>query len=116
MIQTHFDRDRQAAWYCRQHLQTDPSINTIYYLKDTPVRDICLIEINDRMAEMRDDCLEPLDFGVDRDTALEHRLLVLDVTPGQWEKIKAQQIPLPPGWSMKGSLWMDRQSIGHFSS
>ena len=44
------------------------------------------------------DPLEPLDFGIDVDGAEPHTLLVLDVTPGQLEKIHGGELSLPAGW------------------
>lgn len=100
-----FNRDAMAQWYARQHLGTDPGIREVYHLpKDAPDREIRLVEINELLAEMNDNSLEPVDFGVDTGAESEHRLLVLDVTPSQWEAIKQGTLPLPTGWTLKDSL------------
>ena len=46
---------------------------------------------------------EPIDFGVDGGTDNEHKLIVVDVTPEQWEEIHEGTLPLPPGWTLEGS-------------
>jgi hypothetical protein len=83
-----FDRDGMAKWYARQHVTIDPGIRKIYYLpRNAPKREIRLIEVNELLAELSDDALEPIDFGVDTGAESEHKLYVLDVTPSQWESI-----------------------------
>lgn len=100
-----FDRDEMARWYAREHLEVDPGIREVYYLPaDAPEREIRLVEINELIVERLEEALEPLDFGVGRDADVEHTLLVLDVTPGQWERIQKQEVPLPSGWSLRGAV------------
>jgi len=108
-----FDRDAMANWYAKQHLKTDPGVQQIYYLRDAPDREIRFIEINSLMAEMLDESLEPLDFGVDRGAESEHKLFVLDVTPSQWESIEKEELPLPSGWTLKDAVVVpDRKKAG----
>lgn len=105
MLQTIFDRDGMAKWYAKQHLNTDPGIRAIYYLpKNAPEREIRLIEINELIGDRNDESLEPIDFGVDTGMESEHKLFVLDVTPGQWVKILQKLLKLPQGWSDEGAV------------
>ena len=106
MPQTAFDRDAMAKWYAREHLKTDPGIRLVGYLpKNAPEREIRFIEVNDLIGELRDDALEPIDFGVDTGMENEHKLFVLDVTPGQWERIKDGSLPLPSDWSLEDAVY-----------
>ena len=101
MPATQFDRDSTASWYAKQHLKTDPGIRSVYYLPtDAPEREIRFIEVNELIAAMNDDSLEPLDFGVDTGMDSEHKLFVLDVTPDQWDRINQGSLALPPDWSL----------------
>ena len=105
---TQFDRDSMARWYAEQHAKTDPGVVAIYYLpSNSGERDIRFVEINKLIGDHVDDALEPIDFGVDSGTENEHKLLVLDVTPRQWERIRASELRLPTDWSLAGavSLW-----------
>ncbi len=96
-----FDRDDLAKWYARQHRRTDPGIQEIYYLKkDAPSREIRFIEINHLLADMSNDALEPVDFGVDTGSENEHKLFILDVTPSQWSEIHSGALSLPTGWTL----------------
>lgn len=91
-----------AQWYARQHLKTDPGIQAVYYLHhDAPDREIRFIEINNLLCEPNNDPLEPVDFGIDTGMDTAHKLMVLDVTPQQWEQIQKDQSVLPSGWSMQ---------------
>jgi hypothetical protein len=102
MSAMQFERDAIAHWYARQHLYTDPGIRTVFYLPgNAPDREIRLIEVNDLMGESDGDTLEPVNFGVDVGKDVEHALFVLDVTPGQWERIQHGDLELPSGWSLE---------------
>ncbi|MEK6239129.1 MAG: hypothetical protein N2C14_30805 [Planctomycetales bacterium] len=101
MPATQFDRDLMARWYAKQHLETDSGIRSIWYLPtNAPDREIRFVEINALIADRTDDALEPVDFGVDIGTESEHQLLVLDVTPSQWERISDKSLALPSEWSL----------------
>jgi hypothetical protein len=103
-----FDRDEMAKWYAKQHIQTDPGIDKVYYLrKGAPDREIRFVEINRLLADLKDDALEPLDFGVDTGAESEHKLVVLDVTPAQWDAIEQGTLPLPGGWTLEDAEILD---------
>ena len=105
-----FNRDEMANWYAQRHLKTDPGTREIYYLpSDAPEREIRFVEINELIAERDQDPIEPIDFGVDTDAATGHRLLVLDVTPAQWEKINKREIQLPQNWTLQGAIHVSRR-------
>jgi hypothetical protein len=100
-----FDRDAMAKWYAKQHWAADPGLRKIYYLpNNAPPREIRLVEVNALIAAMSNDALEPIDFGVDTGSKDEHKLLVLDVTPSQWELIAKDRLPLPTGWSLEHAM------------
>jgi hypothetical protein len=101
MSVAQFNRDEMAKEYAESHLRTDPGIRTVYYLPaGAPEREIRLLEVNDLMAVRESDPLEPLDFGVDIDGTDPHSLLVVDVTPAQWDQVREGAVPLPAGWSL----------------
>lgn len=98
-----FDRDAMASWYAKRHLTNDPDISEVIYLPaNAPDREIRLIEISRSPYEMRDDSLEPLEFGCDRGSEGEHSLIVLDVSADQWRRMKAGDLAPPEGWSLNG--------------
>ena len=105
MPATQFDRDSMARWYAKEHLKTDPGVVSVYYLpKNAGEREIRLIEVNDLMGDRNDEAIEPIDFGVDTGMETAHKLLVLDVTPGQWERISAGKLSLPGNWSLNDAV------------
>lgn len=111
MSGSSFDRDSMASWYASQHFEIDPGTLEIHYLKkDAPEREIRLLEVNNQIAEMTDESLEPLDFGVDIGDANAHKLFVLDVTPSQWDSIQKQRLSLPRGWSMADSELLGKRT------
>lgn len=105
-----FDRDSLAQWYAKSHLETDPGIDRVLYLpNEAPDREIRFVEINKMIGDRTDDSLEPIDFGIDTGTENAHKLLVLDVTPAQWERIRSHQLPLPHDWSLDKALEFGHQ-------
>ena len=105
MPATQFDRDSKARWYAKQHLKTDPGIRTVNYLPaNAPDREIRFVEVNELIADMNDNSLEPLDFGVDTGMDTEHKLFVLDVTPDQWDRINQGSLALPSDWSLDSAV------------
>jgi hypothetical protein len=105
MPETAFNRDEMALWYARRHLKTDPGIQVVFYLPTgAPEREIRFIEINDLIADRNGNPLEPIDFGVDIGGADRHTLMILDVTPAQWNLINQNRLQLPDGWSMEDAV------------
>jgi hypothetical protein len=109
MSVAEFNKDAMARSYAGRHLRTDPGIRSIYYLPTgAPEREIRLLEVNSLMAVRENDPIEPIDFGVDVGRVDAHRLMVLDVTPGQWERIRKKELPLPSGWFLDGAIHFSR--------
>jgi hypothetical protein len=109
MSVTQFNKDEMARWYAGRHLNTDPGIRTVYFLPAGGTeRDIRFLEVNDLMAVRENDPLEPIDFGVDVGGSDSHTLLVLDVTPAQWDRIRRGELALPHGWSLDGAIAFSR--------
>jgi hypothetical protein len=99
-----FDRDAMAAWYAKQQRKIDHGVQEIYYLKTgAPPREIRFVEINQLLADVNNDVLEPVDFGVDTGSENEQKLFVLDVTPTQWSEIDQGNLSLPDGWNLHGA-------------
>ena len=110
MAKAAFNRDQLARQYAFRHFKTDPMIQQIIYLPaNAPEREIRLIEINDAIAERKEEPLEPIDFGVDIGRAEGHSLMVLDVTPAQWQKIDKRKVQLPHGWSLEDATPFKRR-------
>ena len=108
-----FDRDKLAVWYARGHMALEPYIREIVYLpENAPAGEIRLLEVNVRSSDPDDAPLEVLDFGVDRDLPGEHSLFVADITPAQWDCIRAGTLTLPDGWELAGHRVFDRKRRG----
>jgi len=94
-----------ARWYANEHFKTDPGIEAVYFLpSNSDDREIRLVEVNNLIADRTNESLEAIDFGVDRGMDSEHSLSVLDVTPAQWEQLRAGDASLPAGWSLEGQI------------
>lgn len=104
------DRDALARWYATRHMSVDPTIREVIYLPErAPADEIRLIEINALSAVPDSAPVEALDFGADIDLPGEHRLFVADVTPAQWDRIRAGSLALPDGWGLAGNRAFGRR-------
>jgi len=103
-----FDRDELALHYANLHFDVDEGVREIYHLpQGAPPREIRLLEVNSLVAEIQNP--EPIDFGVHTGPD-RHVLIVLDVTPHQWELLEQGRKPMPAGWTLKGKKLLKRRS------
>jgi len=103
-----FDRDQFARWYAKRHLQTDTGVEEIYHLPtDAPPTEIRFLEVNNMIAEQTE--LEPIDFGVDSGDSEGHTLVVLDVTPLQWNAVQKGNLRLPSNWTLAGKQLLEKR-------
>ena len=105
-----FDREALAEWYARRHLNVDPTIREVIYLPGgAPANEIRLIEVNALSTVPDESSVEALDFGVDADLPGAHRLFVADVTPAQWDRVRAGALALPNGWELANGRLFGRR-------
>ena len=100
--ETDFDRSGMARVYADLHRRIDNGVIDIFHLPtDAPPREVRLLEVNSLIHETIWP-LEAIDFGVDIDSENAHTLMVLDITPSQWEAVQAGKLALPQGWTLEG--------------
>ncbi|SIO43228.1 hypothetical protein SAMN05444166_4674 [Singulisphaera sp. GP187] len=91
-----------AQWIGRRHFAVDKGISRILYLPNgAPAQEVRLLEVNDLAHIPENAPIEAIDFMPDIE-GVPYQLFVADVTPGQFEAIRAGQLPLPPGWMLEG--------------
>ena len=97
------DRDGFARWVGDRHYSFDKGITRVIYLPDNaPPDEVRLLEVNSLAAIPEDAPVAALDFTPDID-GIDYKLFVADVTPGQFDKIQRNDLPLPEGWSLRDS-------------
>ncbi len=102
--------EQLARTYAKKHLSVDPAVVEAFYLPEGATdNEIRLVYINDLIPEWMGDQLEPFDFGIDREAEPAHRLLVLDVTPKQWEEIKNGSLLLPNHWTTNSAISLGKR-------
>jgi hypothetical protein len=104
-----------AEFYAKRHKKIDSGILQIHYLPtEAPANEIRFVEVNNSItgtASPEPIDFGPIDFGVAGGTVEAHRLIVLDVTPEQWQEIQQGTLQLPPGWTLTGSQEMNGSAI-----
>jgi hypothetical protein len=95
-------RDEVAAWIAKQHLAGDSSIRQILHLPTGADPDeIRFIEVSDRLVAP-DSWLTPTPVAVDV-RGKKYRLLVVDASSEQLERMKHDAALLPHGWRLSGA-------------
>lgn len=99
-----FDAAEAARHHAASFLYTDVDVREIYYLPaGAGPRDVRLLVVGGLVAREATP-LEVLDFGVDIGQPSAHMMHVVDITPEQWDRLRAGRLVLPPGWSLEGSV------------
>jgi len=78
-----YNRDSLAAFYAHEHLKTDVAVKKVIYLPQNSPE------------------LVPIDFGIDMGQSSSHSLLVVDVTPEEWDAIEKKELAIPDEWSLE---------------
>jgi hypothetical protein len=95
------DTDRLARFYAREHGESDPGVIKILHFPTPPAsREVRLLEVSALLNTADDEGVGVIEFGVARGTPDEHRILVADVTPEQWDAIREGKLSLPDGWDL----------------
>ncbi len=92
-----------AAWIAQQHYAIDQGITRIIYLPaGSGPQDIRLLEVNHLASLPEEGPILAFDFLPDS-AGLNFSLSVADLTPSQFDAIRANQLALPQGWSLTGA-------------
>ena len=95
-------RDEFAAWIARQHFAVDKGLRAIAYLPTgAPDDEVRLLEVNELAHLPEEGAVEAVDFMPDVE-GVSFSLMVADVTPRQYDAIRAGNLALPDGWRWEG--------------
>lgn len=100
-------RDEIAEWVAKRHMSADGGIQRIWYLHSgSPADEIRLLDVSERAAEFSE--VEPVDFGLDVG-GVKFKLLVADITPSMFGKLKADPSKLPKSWKLDSAISWGRR-------
>jgi hypothetical protein len=91
--------EEAADLLARSHKAEQPSIRAIYLFPDPQKQEVRFIEVNPVTAPTG----EAMVFSFGRAPDFPFRSAVGEVTPQEWEEIRAGRIPLPEGWDAKSA-------------
>jgi len=92
-----------AERLARSHYKVDPGIQAVYRLDgpDPNDRRIKLLEVNEQTIPAG---IVPVGFPPHPATGLHFQSVVIEVTPGEYERIRRRDLKLPDGWTI-GDLY-----------
>ncbi|MCI0459532.1 MAG: hydrogenase maturation nickel metallochaperone HypA [Gemmataceae bacterium] len=101
------DKARAANELARQHYQVEPGLTKVIRCSSaikaelTPAEPIKLLEVNKNTIAAG---VMPLHFGPAPASGIPFGSIIVEVTPEEFEQIKARQLQLPNGWVLGDEL------------
>ena len=97
-------KDKVAQYLAKSHAEMEDSISMICRVRsgreDDKTEPIKLLEVNSATVASG---VIPVTFGPDRE--VPYPLVIMDVTPAEFRRIKAKRLRLPRGWRLGRVLY-----------
>ena len=94
--------DESASELARKHYQVEPGLTRVIQFSASAnlatAEPIKLLEVNTNSASFG---VMPLGFGPAPEAGIRFPSVIIEVTPDEFEKIEAKELPLPKGWEFK---------------
>ena len=101
-VRPDMTRDEFANWIGRRHYFVDKGISRVLFLpSNSPPEEVRLLEVNELAIIPEAAPIEAFDFQPDIQ-GIPYSVFVADVTPQQFEAIRAGDLALPDGWNLDG--------------
>lgn len=94
-------KDEEAMTLARKHYEGEPGLTHVFRITGTaeaevrPAEPIKLLEVNSQTVPSG---ILPLQFGPSPASGLNYPTVILEVTPDEYRRIRAEELPLPHGW------------------
>ena len=102
-----FDKDQEALRLAEAHYQIEAGIREIYRIKSVPDREVAieepimLLEVNENTIASG---VMPIHFGPAPAYDIHYSTVVVEVTPDEYQQLRANQLKLPAGWEIRELL------------
>ncbi len=96
-------KDEEARKLAEAHYEVEPGMTRIFRLigdpnaKARPDEPIKLLEVNENSVPVG---IMPLGFGPAPSYGIHYPSIIVEVTPEEFEKIRADELALPHGWTV----------------
>ncbi len=97
------DRENVAKWLAGKHYEIEPGITHIFKILDKPeiemlpTAPIKLLEVNTDTPAAG---IMPLHFGGVPGSPIPYPSVIVEITPEEFEQVKARELQLPEGWTV----------------
>ena len=97
------DKNEEETVLAQKHYQLEAGMTSIFRLTQSvtyqvvPKEEIKLLEVNENTIPLG---IMPIEFGPVSASGVHFPSIILEVTPDEYEKIKAGELPLPNGWEI----------------
>jgi hypothetical protein len=95
------DREEVAKRLAQVHYQVEPAVSAIYAIQDNttdgsqPDAPIRLLEVNQNTPPAG---ILPIQFDPAPTSGIPYAAVIVEVTPGEFERIQRKELRLPNGW------------------
>ncbi len=100
-------KDDQAKRLAQRHYEIEEGITQIFQIRQrvdlevTRSEPVTLLEVN---ANTIPSGIMPIQFGPNLSSGFKFPSVILEVTPGEFEKIRSHELALPEGWEIGAEI------------
>ena len=107
MSQNHQNIESVVEKIVHEHFALDENLEKVIWIRSRATPEICLLEINpDTFATgmVQSFYFPPSD-------EIPYPLILAEVTPDEWQKVRRHEIELPEGWSLENHKAFAREAV-----
>jgi hypothetical protein len=96
-------KDQEAVKLAGMHYEIDEGLTQVFRIRGPggaetrPDEPIKLLEVNEATVASG---IMPIQFGPSPGVGLNHSSIIIEVTPGEFQRIQDRHLELPHGWSV----------------
>ena len=87
----------------QSHRDVEPNLRRIFFYRDPDGREVRLVEVVDG-SPSADDVL-PFRFAPDESRGVHYPVVIVELSPEEFERVEQGELPLPPGWTDREELY-----------
>jgi hypothetical protein len=85
------------------HREVEPNLRKVYFYADPDGREVRLVEV---VAESpTTDEVMPFRFAADRERGVPFPVVIVELSPEEFERVERGAMTLPPGWTERDELY-----------
>jgi hypothetical protein len=85
------------------HREVEPNLRRVFFYRDPDGREVRLVEIVDGSPSVED--VLPFRFAPDEAHGVPFPVVIVELSPDEFERVERGELPLPAGWTDRVELY-----------